>query len=338
MIFRGFLFLGVANPSPFMQFKLEFNIDPFHDQLKFGDGVLLLGSCFSDQIGQLLRASKFNVLINPFGTLYNPNAIFQVLEDSLSKSAPEIVEIDEIFYSWNTHSDVRASSEMELESAVQERYQQCNKSIKTAKWIIITPGTSWVYRLLAKNIRVANCHKAPQKEFAKELLSVDEIVSDFDILKAKIKKLNPDIQYIFTVSPVRHIKDGLVENNLSKAILIQAIHRIVKNNDDCQYFPSYEILMDELRDYRFYSTDMTHPNQQAINYVWDRFVEVVMDRPTQILINSWQKIQKSISHRPFNPGSASHQKFLRSTIEKLTGFKDKIDVKREIAALKKELK
>lgn len=198
-----------------------------------------------------------------------------------------------------------------------------NTALKSSTHIIITLGTSWIYRFLESGQIVANCHKVPQHKFKKELLSVTEINKSVSSIISLIREVNPDINFIFTVSPVRHLKDGFIENQLSKSHLISALHQIIKIHENTFYFPSYEIMMDELRDYRFYKEDMIHPNQIAINYIWEKFYEnwfsdEALDLKKQVL-----KIQRGLEHKPFNPNSNEHRKFLASLQEKIETLKKK---------------
>jgi hypothetical protein len=243
-----------------------------------------LGSCFVENIGKKLEYFKFRNSLNPFGILFHPAAIREFLENVRSKKR---FSEEDIFYHNETWS---------------------------ATHVIITPGTAWGYRFLETGKVVANCHKVPQKNFSKELLEVKE-----DLLTCVeiIKELNPSAAIIFTVSPVRHLKEGFVENQQSKAKLISAIHEIVAERSITEYFPSYEIMMDELRDYRFYAEDMVHPNEVAIDYIWERFRETLISSEAWPLMKKIDSIQKGLSHRPFNEASAAHQKFRANLQQKI---------------------
>ena len=199
---------------------------------------------------------------------------------------------------------------------------ETKRSLETTSNIIITLGTAWVYRHIASKKIVANCHKVPQKEFQKELLITDEIKTSLENCMALVKKVNPNAQFIFTVSPVRHLKDGFVENQRSKAHLITALHQMI-NGNDVSYFPAYEIMMDELRDYRFYGKDMLHPNELAVDYIWEKFRSVWISPDCLSVMEEVDSIQKGLMHRPFNPDSVGHQKFRTSLQAKITYLQEK---------------
>ena len=193
--------------------------------------------------------------------------------------------------------------------------QQTNQSIKEATHIVITLGTAWVYKHNESKMIVANCHKVPQEQFTKSILSIQEIRSSLEIIEARIHSINSDVQIVYTVSPIRHIKDGFIENQLSKSHLIAAIHQILESSPGSKYFPSYEIMIDELRDYRFYGPDMLHPNETAINYIWERFKDVWIDQESNKIMNEVDAVQKGLLHKPFDSKSSEYQRFT-NTIER----------------------
>lgn len=311
-------------------FNLNFEIPESKDKINLKDSILLFGSCFSDEVGGKLTQSKFKALSNPFGTIYNPHSIFKLLANAVEKN--HLVESQGVHYHWDTHGSISGLSAQECSQLFEDRMKETQAFLKQTKWLIITLGTSIAYE--RNNEIVANCHKVPQAQFNKRFLSQKEIIEQFASLYAN---LDPDLLIIFTVSPVRHIRDGLVENNRSKAILIDAVHQIVADYENVQYFPSYEILIDELRDYRFYSEDMIHPSQQAIDYVWKRFSETYFDEDTRSFIKDWSKVKSAIDHRPFQPHSESHQKFLQSTLKKLQALNEKVDLSVEMEEIKNQL-
>lgn len=319
-------------------FFIDFQINASARKMSLEDRILMMGSCFSENIGEYLKAYKFNVLVNPFGTIYNPVSIFKLLERSLKKEKDyQIIKNGDIYYDWNSHSRVSALNRPDLTNILNQKNEETFNTLKTAQWIIISPGTAWVYLLKGSDEIVANCHKVPQKEFDKRLLSVNEIIEGFDSVKSLIDEINKDIQWIFTISPVRHIRDGLVENNRSKSILMNSIHEIVDNHGNCHYFPSYEIVIDQLRDYRFYKEDMVHPGEPAIKYIWKRFIDTYFDETLIDFTKEWKKILHAIHHRSFHPTSPSHQKFIKETISKLERLANKVNTETEIANLKKQL-
>ena len=282
--------------------------------IEYSSKLLLLGSCFSENIGDKLNYFKFQTNQNPFGILFHPKAIENLITNAINKKeyiAEDLIFQNERWHSFDSHSNLSSPNKNELLGNLNSAISSTNKQLKEATHIIITLGTSWVYRFIETDTIVANCHKIPQKKFLKELLSVDEIVESLEAIIALLKSVNKDVNVLFTVSPIRHLKDGFLENTQSKSHLITAIHSIL-NADKISYFPSYEIMMDELRDYRFYAEDMVHPNKTAINYIWERFIETWISENSQATMQEVETIQKGISHRPFNENSEQHQKFLKN--------------------------
>ena len=284
--------------------------------IDYHSDILLIGSCFSENIGKKLEYFKFQNLQNPFGILFHPKAIENLIANAINKkeySENVIFFHNEQWHCFDAHSKLSSTSKEDLlchlNRQIESTYQQINKS----SHIIITIGTAWVYKHIESNSIVANCHKVPQKQFEKELLFVDEISNSLKNIVDLIRSINKNTSVIFTVSPVRHLKDGFIENTLSKAHLIAAIHKLIPPlGVRGLYFPSYEIMMDELRDYRFYSEDMIHPNQTAINYIWDKFQEVWISKDTSKTMDDVDAIQKGLQHKPFNPNSEAHLIFLQS--------------------------
>lgn len=303
---------------------------PFSKYIKslidYNSKITLLGSCFSDNIGKKLSYHKFQSVLNPFGILFHPKAIESVIKNAISKkeyTEEDLFFFNECWHCFEAHSKLSSSSKEQVLVELNKASASMNTALKSSTHIIITLGTSWIYRFLESGQIVANCHKVPQHKFKKELLSVTEINKSVSSIISLIREVNPDINFIFTVSPVRHLKDGFIENQLSKSHLISALHQIIKIHENTFYFPSYEIMMDELRDYRFYKEDMIHPNQIAINYIWEKFYEnwfsdEALDLKKQVL-----KIQRGLEHKPFNPNSNEHRKFLASLQEKIETLKKK---------------
>ncbi len=298
------------------------------NQIDYQSRVLLLGSCFVENIGKKLDYFKFRTLRNPFGILFHPKAIENLVLRSIQKisyTGDDVFYHNERWHCFDAHSDLSDASKEDLLEKLNHSLEQTNQQIARTTHIIITLGTAWVYRHLETNAVVANCHKIPQKEFSKELLSVDAIVACLENMIGSIQSVNPNAHLIFTVSPVRHLKDGFIENQQSKAHLISAMHQIIDKNVSFSrvegYFPSYEIMMDELRDYRFYEADMVHPNQLAIDYIWDRFKSIWISNKDYPTMEKVEAIQKGIEHRPFNPDSVQHQKFLGSLQNKMKDLK-----------------
>ena len=294
--------------------------------IDYNSKVILLGSCFSDNIGKKLRYHKFQSVLNPFGILFHPKAIESVIKNAITKK--EYTEEDVFFFnerwqSFTTHSKLSASSKEEALNQLNQASALINTALKSSTHIIITLGTSLVYRFLASGKIVANCHKVPQHKFKKELLPITEINKSLSSIISLVRKVNPNINFIFTISPVRHLRDGFIENQQSKSHLISALHQIIKNQKNIFYFPSYEIMMDELRDYRFYKEDMIHPNQIAINYIWEKFYENWLSDEAIDLKKQVIKIQRGLEHKPFNTDSNEYREFLSSLQKKIKALKKK---------------
>jgi len=288
--------------------------------------ILLLGSCFSENIGDKLSYFKFQSTQNPFGILFHPKAIENLITNTSNKkvySSDDLIYQNEIWHSFDAHSSLSSASENELLNKLNVAISLTNKKIKEASHIIITLGTSWVYRYIETDTIVANCHKIPQKKFLKELLSVSEISESLARSISLIKSINSDAAVIFTISPVRHLKNGFIENTQSKSHLIAAIHTLV-NKQDVSYFPSYEIMMDELRDYRFYAEDMIHPNKTAINYIWRKFIDTWFSEETKSIMKEIDEIQKGLLHRPFYEDSKLHQQFLLKLEQKKSSLQERL--------------
>ncbi|WP_225901783.1 GSCFA domain-containing protein [Zobellia barbeyronii] len=301
-----------------MTIKLQTQIplQKAQNQIDYESRLVLLGSCFSENIGQKFNYFKFRALQNPFGILFHPLAIENLVSRAVLQK--EYTE-DDVFYHnerwqcYDAHSDLSSVSKEELLISLNNGIKNTVENLADATHISITLGTAWVYRNIETEAVVANCHKVPQKQFSKELLGIEEIVSSLTNIIAAVQSINPSVQFILTVSPVRHLKDGFVENQRSKAHLIAAIHEVVEgSNLKADYFPSYELQMDELRDYRFYKEDMVHPSQLAVDYIWEKFKLVWITEEAQKSMLQIDAIQKGLRHRPFHPDSEQHLKFLKS--------------------------
>lgn len=307
-----------------MQFRTQISIPKSNHPLDYNSKIVSLGSCFAENMGEKFQYFKFQSEVNPFGIIFNPVSIEKIIMKVVNLEL--FTEEDVFFYNerWHcfeVHSDLSNSSKDELLASLNAILQSTNSQIAQSTHLIITYGTAWVYRNSESEAIVANCHKVPQKQFKKELLSVEAIKESIENTMRFIQSINPNCNLIFTVSPVRHLKDGFVENQWSKANLISAIQDKLKFANcklQTDYFPSYEIMMDELRDYRFYAEDMLHPNQVAIHYIWERFKETTISELAYSVMDEVEGIQKSLSHKPFNPNSESHLKFESKLSEKIT--------------------
>jgi lysophospholipase L1-like esterase len=283
--------------------------------INYHSKILLLGSCFSENIGGKLSYFKFQSDQNPFGILFHPKAIENLITRAVNEESYTEADLtfnNERWHCFDAHSTLSATDKQELLTNLNTALIDTKKQLEEATHVIITLGTAWVYKLIETDIIVANCHKIPQKKFLKEILSVDEISKMLKNSIALIKSISINVSVTFTVSPVRHLKDGFTENTRSKAHLIAGIHAVVHPTTNIYYFPSYEIIMDELREYRFYKEDMVHPNKIAINYIWEKFISTWFSKESQETMQEIEVIQKGIAHRPFNENSEQHQKFLRN--------------------------
>ena len=285
---------------------------------------MLLGSCFAENMGEKFEYFKFRNVVNPFGIIFNAVSIEKLIHRVVNKivfTEKDIFFYNDLWHCFEVHSQLSNPNKEEFLSNLNAILELMYQQITSLTHCIITLGTSWVYRNNNSNEIVANCHKVPQKEFTKELVSIEENVKCIQNIISLVHSLNPECNFIFTVSPVRHIKDGFVENNVSKAHLISAIHTINHQPSTINYFPSYEIMMDELRDYRFYAEDMLHPSQTAIDYIWIKFFENYINQKEFVTMNQVCEIQRSLKHRPFNPNSQSHQNFLKNLNQKIFELK-----------------
>lgn len=310
-----------------MIFRTQIPIKKQQFPIDYHSKIILLGSCFTQNIGDRLEYFKFQNTINPFGILFHPKAIELLIINAINQkyyTKEELFIHNEMWHCFDAHSELSDSSEEKLLSNLNDKIEFTAKSLQKATHIIITFGTAWVYRLIESDRIVANCHKVPQKKFLKELLSPDEIADSLASIVSLIKDHNMKVEIIFTVSPVRHLKDGFTENSLSKANLISGIHQIVEPRNRIHYFPSYEIMTDDLRDYRFYKKDMLHPNETAIDYIWENFKKAWIDEKEFQLMQEIDSIQNGLAHRPFHPNSNKHRQFRLKLKKKIEAINQKL--------------
>jgi hypothetical protein len=297
-----------------MEFATKLNISKGNKPVDYNSRILLVGSCFATSMGEKFDYFKFQNLLNPFGILFNPPAIENLIIRSLNDrfySQEELVFNNEQWHCLDAHSQLSLSKPEELVNILNSKLSVTKAFLLKSSHIIITLGTVWVYQYEKSGNIVANCHKIQSKEFTKLLLTVETVSKSLKNLIEQIRFINQEAHVIFTVSPVRHLKDGFTQNTLSKSILIQAVHRINESFHQVHYFPSFEIMMDELRDYRFYKPDMIHPNELAINYIWEKFSECWIHTSAKAMMNRIDKVQKSRQHQPFNPKSKAYLLFLK---------------------------
>jgi hypothetical protein len=313
-----------------MQFRTQIPISKTNNPIDYNSKIISIGSCFAENMAEKFDYFKFQNETNPFGIIFNSVSIEKIISRIIKKefyTEKDIFFYNERWHSYEVHSDLSNSDRQELLETLNKAISETYKNLKEATHIIITYGTSWIYKNTESDQIVANCHKVPQKQFSKELLSVEVIQKSIQNTIDLIQVLNPDINFIFTVSPVRHIKDGFAENQLSKSHLFAGLHQVLKTHNSefvtHNYFPSYEIMMDELRDYRFYAEDMLHPNQVAIDYIWHKFSENYISEDSISTMQEVSEIQKSLRHRSFNPDSEQHQKFLAKLQQKISSIQEK---------------
>ena len=325
-----------------MDLMLNIDIKKLAEPITYRDKILLVGSCFTEHIGNALENLKFSVLQNPNGILFEPASVCKSLlsyvQNKKYKEA-DLFQLNEVWHSWEHHSRFSDINPTNAVSRINESQQKAHEFLKEANWIIITLGSSFCYRLTevaasskispstlmerGQGGEVANCHRAPAQWFTKHLLEVEEITSMLDDCMKQLLQHNPKLNIIFTVSPVRHIRDGVVENNRSKARLIESVHNIVSRFEQVHYFPAYELVIDVLRDYRFYDIDLVHPNYAATEFVLEKFAESCIDDQTQQLMQEVKKIVIARKHKPFQPETKVHQQFLMSHFEKAKALQEK---------------
>lgn len=302
-----------------MQFFASINIKPLRPSITYRDNILLIGSCFTEHIGNYLEEVKFSILQNPNGILFDPvsvsGSLISYVQGKQYKEE-DLFYLNERWHSWQHHSRFSNPDKEACLEFINRSQSEAHAFLKKANWLIITLGSSFVYRLAESSINVANCHKAPAQTFIKHLCTIEETVTALDGAIHQLFHFNPELKIVFTISPVRHLRDGVIENNRSKARLIEAVHHLVNKFDRLFYFPAYELVIDVLRDYRFYDIDLAHPNYAATQFVLEKFSETCFDTTTQALSEEIKKIIAAKNHKPFNPSSSLHQQFLKIHFEK----------------------
>lgn len=308
--------------------------------MAYSDSVVTTGSCFADRFGEWLTENKFSVLRNPFGVSYNPLSIHRQLEAALTgeRVQPEHIVFREGNYvHLDFHSDFRNATKSSLLDQIIRRMEETGRTLASATWVMITYGTAWVFDYLPTGCTINNCHKLPAKEFQKRLLGVDEIVASFERLHQQIIARRPDVHLLLTISPVRHVKDTLEGNSVSKAVLRLAVDQIQKKFPNVAYFPAFEIMMDDLREYRFYKDDLIHPNTLAESYLWEKFEHQFLADTTRAQLAEWQSIKKALEHKPFEPNGAHHQQFLEALLGRLEKIAAALPVTEERNAVARKL-
>ena len=307
-----------------LKLKLTLDAKPASHKINYGERLLLMGSCFTENIGLKLQAHLFETLENSHGILFNPVSVQNALMDIIANkkyTELDLFLLNDVWNSWHHHSRFSGVTQTEALDKMNGVIQEAHSYLKSAHHLVITLGSAWLYTLNENvpnhmGMVVANNHKAPANWFTRKLLQPQELLSNLQSLVAALQSFNPNLHIVFTISPVRHLREGLVENNRSKAVLIQAVHDLVSMEKNIEYFPAYEYVIDDLRDYRFYSEDLVHPNYAATQYVWEKLVDTYMSAETQSIMKQVAELQLAFNHKPFFSGSTEHQKFLLSYIEK----------------------
>jgi hypothetical protein len=322
------------------EFRTEIKTQPSAFRMSIKSSILTQGSCFADAIGNRLILNKLKAWANPFGVIYNPESIHKVLTYSIfNEPLPEHTYLNQhdVYLNYNCHSEFSALNKPALVSRLMNTIGSTHYFLKDTEWLLITYGTAWVYQRKDTGEIVANCHKVPADAFTRSLLSTEEIMSSFTAFYHFLKQFNPRAKIILTVSPVRHLKDTLELNSVSKSVLRLACHSIARQFDSVEYFPAYEMMIDDLRDYRFYKPDMLHPTREAEDYIWEKFMERYLDENVKDFIKKWKVILSALHHRPFHPNSSLHQQFLRDTLKKLEELKLLVNVEEEESLIKKQI-
>lgn len=327
-----------------MEFSTRIPMPEATFTFSYTDPIVLLGSCFAENIGHKLKEARFPVDMNPFGILYNPASVATAIRrllDPKPYTTKDLFCRDGLCHSFDHHSRFSSPSATECLQRINDRLESSATYFAKARRLVITFGTAFVYRLQNDGRIVSNCHKLPEKRFVRDRLPVEEIAAGWKALLRSVWLRNPDLHVLFTVSPVRHWKDGAHANQLSKATLLLAIEALqTEFPERTDYFPSYELMMDELRDYRFYADDMIHPSPLAVEYIWQRFIENRLAPEASLLLKEWEEIQKALNHKPFQPDSEAYKRFLLQTLLKMERIREKIpsfDLAKEIDTVKSKL-
>lgn len=303
-----------------MKFRTEINLDKSNNLIEHNANLLTIGSCFAQNIGEYFKRFRFNVMCNPFGVLYNPVSILNSFKLALENKTfvqEDLIENSGEWHSFYHHSDFSHHDPKICLDKINKGLKETSEFLAKADVVIITYGTAYVYKHIKQNIIVSNCHKIPAKEFERYRLSLEETEKAIEETVSLLRSANKNIRIIFTISPVRHWNDGAANNQLSKSTLLLAADNIIKSTENCEYFPSYEIVMDDLRDYRFYDSDLLHPNKLATDYIWEKFSNTMLSENCLTLMKEIEKIVKAREHRVRNVKSKTHQAFIKAQIEKI---------------------
>lgn len=327
-----------------MQFQLDIQIKKPEELIRYGQKIMLMGSCFTEHIGKALQELKFDVMQNPHGILFDPASVCHSLLSYIEGkkyTESDLFYLNEVWVTWYHHSRFAHMQKEKCIEQINHSQEKANVFLHQADWLIITLGSSFSYRLtevadkasLKAGSPVANCHRAPGQWFQKHMMEIPETTAELDQLIHRLRTFNPDLKLIFTISPVRHIRDGVVENNRSKARLLESVHHLVNKFDKTWYFPAYELVIDVLRDYRFYDIDMVHPNYPATQFVMEKFMDSMVDEPSKWLSQEIRKIVTARNHKAFQAETKAHQQFLQQHLQLAQDLQAKypvVDLKEEI--------
>lgn len=323
-----------------MEFRTPVTVSPSPHPITLRTPVLAMGSCFAEVMGERLAAHKFTTLVNPFGVIFNPVSLAALLDRALAGDRADragLVHTREGWRHYDFHSRLGAPDPEALLAQTDAALADTGEFLAGAGWLLLTLGTAFAYRRRDNDAVVANCHKVPNAAFAKELLPLETIVTALDGVFSRLAGRHPHLHILLTVSPVRHTKDTLPLNAVSKSLLRVACHALASTHSHVEYFPAYEIMLDDLRDYRFYKPDMIHPSEVAETYIWQKLAEAYFDEPTQRFTREWTKLRQALGHRPFNPHTEAHRDFLRSTLARLEAWRNVVPLEAEIAQVSAEL-
>lgn len=305
---------------------LDIAIPPAPGQISYADRIMMMGSCFTEQIGSKLSKLKFQVLQNPNGILFDPYGVCTALETYIDRKiyqAQDLFYLNELWQSWDHHSIYSGLEAGNVVETINKSINNAADFLKQANYLIVTLGSAFSYQLSEDGRAVANCHRAPGQWFKKKLSGIEEIIQRFQSVMNRLNLFNPSLQVIFTISPVRHIRDGVIENNRSKARLIEAVHELVTNNANANYFPAYELVIDVLRDYRYYDIDLVHPNYPATEFVFEHFLKTWMSREDLLISDDIRNINNAFNHKPFQSETMAHKQFMGNYLQKVKEFRKK---------------
>ncbi|MCL1938404.1 MAG: GSCFA domain-containing protein [Candidatus Azobacteroides sp.] len=306
-----------------IKLRMEISLSPTDFSIRYRDKIMLFGSCFAESIFSRMEEAGLAVNANPFGVLYNPLSVAQGLSDLINKKTytrENLFLHQGLYSSFSHHSRFSGVNPLEVVQKINSELIRSADFLRQTRVLIITFGTASVYRLLSTGEVVANCHKLPSKLFEESRLKVNEVVEKWNSLIREIQKIKPDIKIIFTISPIRYCKNDVHLNSLYKSVLFLAVDELINANKSCRYFPAYEIMMDDLRDYRFYAEDLIHPNALAVSYIWDKFCDAYFDKDTIQLIREWESIQEALNHRPLHPETEEYKRFLEQAEKRKEEF------------------